>query len=116
MTRQRLPNRRDNILRNFTFEGRRFTICAGLDPLTGEVREAFLNGDQTKVGSHEEFILEDASVLISLALQNGIPIERMRHSLGRDGRGNPATVIGAALATLSDIQAEIAGTEGLIPA
>lgn len=121
--RHKLPNRRANRLCNFTFDGRSFTICAGLDPdgppvqeifgypvragvATLQVREAFLNGDGTKVGSHEEFILEDASVLISIALQHGIAIEDMRHSLGRDGNGTPATVIGAALEALAAIKAE----------
>jgi hypothetical protein len=65
---------------------------------TGTPQEIFLSG--AKDGSGMAAILEDASVVISVALQHGIPVAALAKSISRapDGMGRitAASVIGAA--------------------
>jgi hypothetical protein len=98
--RQRLPNRRPSETVAIEVDGVRFTASVGFDP-EGRPAEVFLSG--AKDGSGMAGILEDASVVISIALQHGIPASALAKSVARvpdvlDGPAvRAASVIGAAL-------------------
>lgn len=107
--RERLPNRRPVILDEVFVNGTALTIAGGLDPATGRIREIFLSGG--KSGSALDLLTQDAAVVISVALQNGISADALAHSIARApleptrpedfSRDTPQTVpaspIGAAL-------------------
>ena len=85
--RQKLPNRRPCVTRVLETLTDRYYLSFGLDPHTGEIREVFIRG--AKIGSDMEALLDDASVLMSLALQHGLPLPQLQHSLnaGRQEAG-----------------------------
>jgi hypothetical protein len=82
--RDRLPNRRSAISTSFQRDGARFEMTAGYYP-DGRPGEIFLRADRAN------------SLLASLALQYGAPLDEIRHALKRDVRGEAASPIGAAL-------------------
>jgi hypothetical protein len=92
--RNRLPDRRAAITTTFDRDGARFEMTAGFYP-DGRVGEVFLNSD--RANSLLDFLMSDAAILASLALQYGAPIDEIRHALKRDVRGVAASPIGAAL-------------------
>jgi len=61
----------------------------------GRLGEVFLNAD--RANSLLDFLMSDAAILASLALQHGCPLDEIRHALKRDVRGLAASPIGAAL-------------------
>jgi hypothetical protein len=99
-TRRRLPNRRPAETVAIEVDGVRFAASVGFDP-HGRPAEMFLSG--AKDGSGLAAILEDASVIISVALQHGVPASALAKSVARvpdvlDGPAvRAASVIGAAL-------------------
>ncbi len=92
--RARLPNRRLAISTSFHRDGARFEMTAGYYP-DGRPGEIFLNAD--RANSLLDFLMSDAAILASLALQYGCPLDDIRHALKRDIRGEAASPIGAAL-------------------
>ena len=80
-TRRRLPNRRPSETRTFEIAGQTFTATIGFDPATGGPRELFLTAG--KEGSLLNAMLGDAAVVISIALQHGIPAEALAKSIAR---------------------------------
>jgi hypothetical protein len=54
-----------------------------------------------KAGSEHEATARDGAVLLSIALQYGVPLEVMRGALTRSGNGAPASVIGAVVDLLT---------------
>jgi hypothetical protein len=92
--RGRLPNRRCAISTSFERDGASFEMTAGYYP-DGRVGEVFVNAD--RANSLLDFLMSDAAILASLALQYGAPLDEIRHALKRDGRGQAASPIGAAL-------------------
>jgi len=92
--RERLPNRRPAITTTYERDGGRFEMTAGFYP-DGRVGEVFLNAD--RANSLLDFLMSDAAILASLALQYGAPLDEIRHALKRDVRGEAASPIGAAL-------------------
>ena len=82
------------------------TATIGFDE-TGRPVEVFLSG--AKDGSGMAAILDDASVVISVALQHGIPAKALAKSISRapDGMGriSAASAIGATLDLLVDFEA-----------
>jgi hypothetical protein len=69
-------------------------MTVGLYP-DGTIAEVFLNAD--RANSLLDFLMSDAAILASLALQYGAPLDEIRHALKRDIRGDAASPIGAAL-------------------
>lgn len=61
----------------------------------GSVAEIFL--DMGRQSNEVANLARDAAMVLSIALQHGIPIEEMRASVGRDETGLPHSVIGTAL-------------------
>jgi hypothetical protein len=99
VTRTTLPQRRPNLTRACEWSGHAFTVTIGIDPMTGHPVEVFAD---TGKGGDMAAALADACVVISLALQWGIPPEDLAKSLGRvpvlwgdEGQDAPASPIGA---------------------
>lgn len=93
-SRQRLPNKRRAETITFERDGARFEMTVGYYP-DGRVGEVFLNAD--RANSLLDFLMSDAAILASLALQYGAPLDEIMHALKRDTRGIAASPIGAAL-------------------
>jgi len=94
-------------------DGQTCTACVGFNRL-GQPREIFLSGN--KEGSALDALLADAAVVISIALQHGIPASALAKSIGRlpgvpvgprdldKPARQPASLIGAALDLLRDFE------------
>jgi hypothetical protein len=69
-----------------------FVVTVGFfdDGTPGEV---FIDG--CKTGTDIESIARDAGVLLSLALQHGVPPETIRHAVTRGASEEPASILGA---------------------
>lgn len=131
MTRTRLPNRRPSVTRELEFAGKKYLVSAGFDTVERPTRcigpkqeqvilEVFITG--AKTGQDVQSIIEDASVLISLALQYGATPAAIAKSMGRvptgpvspadldrsDGPPDrvPASIIGA----VADLLVEMEGS------
>ncbi len=105
-----LPNRRPAHTETLEVDGQLFEATVGFDPQSGQPCEIFLKAG--KEGSMLNTQLADAAVIISVALQYGIPATALSKSVGRrpdngvsqtnqDGVTHPdklpASPIGAAL-------------------
>jgi hypothetical protein len=109
--RERLPNRRDNVLIDVELDGQRWTVDVGLYP-DGRPGEIFLSG--AKEGSGVLALASDGAVLASLCLQLGIGPRALLAHLGRLGtpggglpiEPGPASVIGEALRIAAELDAE----------
>jgi hypothetical protein len=107
--RHRLPNRRPAETRELALADRVLTATVGFDA-SGRPAEVFLSG--AKHGSGMAGILDDASVVISIALQHGIPAAALAKSIARipeslEGPAvKPASPIGAALDLLVKYEAQ----------
>ena len=99
--RQRLPNRRPAHTETFLIDGQASTATVGFDPESGQPRELFLMAG--KEGSMLNSLLADAAVVISIALQHGIPAAALAKSIGRlpSGPVTPADLEGAELTLAS---------------
>jgi ribonucleoside-diphosphate reductase alpha chain len=75
-----------------------FTVTVGLyaDGTPGEV---FIDG--CKTGTDLESIARDAGVLLSLALQHGVPPKTIRHAITRGASEEPASILGAVVDAIS---------------
>jgi hypothetical protein len=93
-TRNRLPNRRGAISTSFARDGACFEMTAGFYP-DGRAGEIFLNAD--RANSLLDFLMSDAAILASIALQYGAPLDELRHALKRNSAGEASSPIGTAL-------------------
>jgi hypothetical protein len=90
--RRRLPNRRAS--ESFAFEAAGLRYTATVSRFAdGSVGEVFL----TKVNSRADVNARDAAVVVSIALQYGVPIEVIRKALMRNADGTASGPLGAAL-------------------
>jgi hypothetical protein len=96
--RDRLPNRRVAITTAFERDGSQYQMTVGFYP-DGRVGEVFLNAD--RANSLLDFLMSDAAILASVALQYGAPLDEIMRALKRDGRGVAASPIGEALDQIS---------------
>jgi hypothetical protein len=110
--RIKLPNRRPSVTTPLPFDGQTLSAMVGFDRHDAP-RELFLSG--AKDGSGLAAILADASVVISIALQYGVPPAELAHSVTRvplsysDTDNAPsvaASVIGAAVDLIVQYAAE----------
>jgi hypothetical protein len=92
--RERGPNRRVAINRSIESAGHHFEMTAGYYP-DGRPLEVFLNAD--RANTLLDFLVADAAILASIALQYGASLDELRHALKRDTRGQAASPIGEAL-------------------
>jgi hypothetical protein len=72
----------------------------------GRPGEMFLNADRPN--SLLDFLMSDAAILASIALQYGASLDELRHAMKRDMAGKPSSPIGQAL----DLAAGLAGELG----
>ena len=116
--RKRLPNRRPSETRTLHVGNLTFAATVGFDPADGQPREVFLAG--AKDGTEMAAILDDASVVISVALQHGISAAALAKSVARvpaaplapadlaaptgPAHTSPISVIGAALDLLRKLE------------
>jgi hypothetical protein len=106
MAREPLPDRRMALTRTLgRFDGPDVEVTVGYYD-DGSPGEIFLSGG--KEGSLLRFVLADAAVLVSIALQHGIPLDVMIRTLLRepvgdekDGITRPASPLGVVLETLN---------------
>jgi hypothetical protein len=99
MTRQRLPDRRASTVFNFGCNGLHYTASASWFD-DGRLGEVFVGNHHCN--SHADSCAKDATILASIALQFGAPLEVLRKALLRDGQGHPSTRIGCALDLIAD--------------
>ena len=59
----------------------------------GTIGEVFINFP--KSGMQTEAIARDGAVLLSLALQYGVPLENIKTAITRDLKGEPMSIVGA---------------------
>jgi hypothetical protein len=62
--------------------------------------EVFING--AKVGSVVEAVARDGAVLLSIALQHGVPLDVIQSAITRDSAGAPMSIIGAVVDKLKE--------------
>ena len=120
VARTRLPNRRPSVTEELDVGGQVVVATVGFDPEDNSPRELFLTAG--KEGSLLNAMLADAAVVISVALQHGVPGEALARSVGRlpaspvtpaeldhaSGRKVPASPIGAALDLITAFENEAA--------
>ncbi len=118
--RHRLPNRRPCETKTLEVAGQVFSATVGVDPNDGRPLEIFLSG--VKDGTQLAVILDDTSVVISVALQHGVTASALAKSVARVPAAPlvptdlakpprsmhtvPASVIGAALDLLREFEAQ----------
>jgi hypothetical protein len=93
MTRKPLPNRRIHETIRFQHWGMKFIAGLGRANANSPISEVFLNTGKT--GEQSETLARDSAVLLSLALQHGVPLETIGHALTRNADGSPSGPIGA---------------------
>jgi len=69
-----------------------FAVTVGRYP-DGALGEVFITG--AKSGSEMDAVTRDSAILLSLALQHGVPLDTIRHALTRERTGAPSTIVGA---------------------
>lgn len=96
-----LPQRRRAETFNMTFGGQNgvFVVTIGFYD-DGRVGEVFIDG--AKAGTEMADITRDGAVLLSLALQHGVPLPTMRHAVCRDKSGTATTIIGAVIDKIAE--------------
>lgn len=97
--RRALPQRRPS--ETFTIKHGHhvaFTVTVGYYA-DGEIGEVFVSGHKT--GSDLEAVARDGAVLLSIALQHGVPLAILKHAITREQSGAPSTVIGQVIDRLA---------------
>lgn len=111
--RERLPDRRHSdvvrVVHRLRGGAQPYTAAVGYYP-DGRIGEVFI--DAAKDSNDGANLARDVAVLISLALQHGVPIEEMRAAMGRGEDEHPHSVAGAVLDALA---AELMQRQGTPP-
>ena len=96
--RRVLPQRRAAETFHLRIWKQLFSVTVGFyaDGTPGEV---FIDG--CKTGNDIESIARDAAVLLSLALQHGVPPETIRHAITRGASEEPASILGAVVNSIT---------------
>lgn len=98
MTRQILPSRRRADTFTLQFGRQTVTITTGFCA-DGELGEVFINIG--KSGTDIASLARDAGVLLSLALQHGVPAATICHAVTRGASEEPASILGAVVDYIS---------------
>lgn len=93
--RTTLPQRRAHEAITFRHWNIEYTAGFGRSEPNGPVQEVFLNCGKT--GGQSDTLARDSAVLLSIALQYGVPVETMAHAITRNVDGSPDGPIGALL-------------------
>lgn len=97
--RRSLPARRFHETFSFSHWQVNYNVGLGRFP-DGQLGEVFINTD--KVGTQSDVLARDSAVLLSLALQFGVPISRLRHAVTREPNGDASGPIGKLLDMLHE--------------
>jgi len=101
MTRETLPLRRRSETFELPFGGFKEPHVVTLGYYEdGRIGEVFINGG--KSGEIVEAIARDSAVILSMALQHGVPLDTIARALTRDGQGQPQTVVGVIVDMISE--------------
>lgn len=100
MTRTILPQRRPHEVFSFYHWSQRFHAGIGRAYPNGPIQEVWINAG--KSGTQAETLARDSAVILSIALQYGVPIDDLRHAVMRDANGSASGPIGALLDLLAD--------------
>jgi hypothetical protein len=98
--RHKLNNRRPTISRVLETETDTYHVSFGLDLSDMTIREVFIGG--SKIGSDMERLLDDASVVLSLALQYGLPLDQLLHSLHTGREEGGTSIVARVIAVMND--------------
>ena len=90
--RNRLHNRRPSVTHRLDTEHGRAYVTLGYDIGTCRPYEVFISGP--KAGSSLQALLDDAGVLLSLALQYQVPIKQLTHSLDHGREEGAKSILG----------------------
>jgi hypothetical protein len=94
--REQLPQRRFSEMFELRHGGKAAVFHVTLGRYDdGRIGEVFISG--AKAGSEIEAVARDGAVLLSLAIQHGVPIATMAAAITREGDGRASTVIGRVL-------------------
>lgn len=99
--RERLPNRRYSETFAIPMWGDKFHITVGYYS-DGRVGEVFIAG--SKRGTQTDSVCRDAAVLLSIALQYGVPLIVIKDALTRDADGKPSSITGAVVDELCKLK------------
>ena len=99
MERTILPSRRGGENFEFSCGTTQFTASIRREHAGAQVTEVFVNA--SKVDSDVDLTARDAAIVISIALQYGVPISTLAHSTGRNRDGSASSPIGALLDILA---------------
>lgn len=98
MTRNALPNRRSSVSFTIEFQGERYDVTTGFYA-DGQFGEIFINRirdkSAAKLGQQLDSVCRDSAILMSLALQHGVDLSDLKHSITRDDDGAPMSIVGA---------------------
>lgn len=100
MNRTVLPQRRPHETIRFEHWGMAYVAGLGRAHAGGAIQEVFINCG--KSGTQSETLSRDSAVLLSLALQHGVPIETIRHAITRNADGTPSGPVGALVDLMGD--------------
>ncbi|MER2263526.1 hypothetical protein [Methylobacterium oxalidis] len=104
MTRERLPNRRDSTVFEFSHDNIAYTAgCSHYED--GRLAEVFLSGG--KIDTQADIFARDSAIAASLALQNGCSVDDLRAALTRTGTNGPAGPLSVALDLIAAEQAAL---------
>jgi ribonucleoside-diphosphate reductase alpha chain len=103
-TRARLPSRRAAETFDLQAGGQHYRATIGRFPDSGHLAEIFISN--TRAGSEADCNARDASVVASIALQYGVPIDVLRKALMRDARGTPCGPLAVALDLVAEMEGE----------
>lgn len=103
--RRQLPTRRPQVSIDLVFGGNLYTLSIGGDGTSAELLEVFVS-TWSKAGTALTDAVRDAAITISLAIQHGCSVDTLSRALTRDHDGKPASIIGAVVEAMVDVQAE----------
>src|SRR5262245_55149700 len=99
--RNTLPQRRYAETFELQHGGQNTTFAVTVGYYDGhEIGEVFISG--AKAGSEVDAVTRDGAVLLSIALQYGVPLETIKHAITRNGDGSPSTIVGAVIDKLTE--------------
>jgi hypothetical protein len=99
--RRRLRNRHEAETFDLETDGQRY--CATIGRFDdGRLAEIFISN--SKAGSQADCSARDASVVVSIALQFGVPVDVLRKALMRDSRGAPNGPLAVALDMVAEME------------
>jgi hypothetical protein len=79
---------------NYGNQNQEFTVTLGFFG-DGKIGEVFISSN--RAGSQMDAIARDGAILLSLALQFGVPLKTIQHAITRNEQGYADTVIGAVI-------------------